>query len=84
MPLDVIYTRLTEILREQFDDDGIVARPDLTAHEVDGWDSFAHLRLMLAVEEAFDVSFSASQLATFKNVGELADLIAAKTARRDR
>ena len=79
MPLDAIYEKLSEILRDQFDDDDIVARPDLTADDVDGWDSFAHIRLMLAVEKAFGVAFSASQISSLNNVGDLANLIAAKT-----
>jgi acyl carrier protein len=79
MPLDAIYEKLSDILRDQFDDDDIVARPDLTATDVDGWDSFAHIRLMLAVERSFGVSFSASQISTLNNVGDLANLIASKT-----
>lgn len=79
MPLDAIYEKLSDILRDQFDDDDIVARPDLTANDVDGWDSFAHIRLMLAVERSFGVSFSASQISSLNNVGDLANLIASKT-----
>ncbi|HYW54236.1 MAG TPA: acyl carrier protein [Dongiaceae bacterium] len=80
MPLDAIYGKLSDILRDQFDDDDIVARPELTAGDVDGWDSFAHIRLMLAVERSFGVSFSASQISSLRNVGDLANLIASKTA----
>ena len=76
---DEIYQRLTEILREVFDDDTIVARPDLTADQVDGWDSFAHLRVIFTVEQAFGISFAASEISSLKNVGELAQLIQAKT-----
>ncbi len=79
MPLDAIYEKLSEILRDQFDDDDIAARPELTADDVDGWDSFAHIRLMLAVEKSFGVTFSASQISSLNNVGDLANLIAAKT-----
>jgi acyl carrier protein len=78
MPLDTIYQKLTEILRDQFDDDTLVAQPGLTADDVDGWDSFAHIRLMLSVERTFGVKFSASQISSLKNVGDLASLIASK------
>jgi acyl carrier protein len=80
MQLDEVYEKLTEILRDQFDDDTLTARPDLTADDVDGWDSFAHIRLMLTVEQSFQVKFSASQISALKNVGELATLIASKAA----
>ena len=66
MSLDSIYDRLTEILRDVFDDDTLVARPDLTADQVDGWDSFAHLRLIFAVEKAYGVDFAASQIASLR------------------
>jgi len=81
-PLDSIYAKLTEILREVFDDDTIVAGPNLTADQVDGWDSFAHLRVMFTVEQTFGVSFSASQMSGLKNVGELAELVESRLAAR--
>jgi len=80
MPVDV-YERLTELLRAIFDDDSIEARPTLTADQVAGWDSFAHLRVIFAVEKEFGVSFAASQIASLKNVGELVELINAKMVR---
>lgn len=80
MTKDAIFARLTDILRDVFDDDDLVARPDLTADQVDGWDSFAHLRVMFAVERAFGVGFAASQVGGLKNVGELAELIERKTS----
>ncbi len=80
MTKDAIFARLTDILRDVFDDDEIVARPDLTAAQVDGWDSLAHLRVIFAVERAFGVSFAAAQVGGLENVGALAELIARKTA----
>ena len=57
MSLDGVYQKLTEILRDVFDEDALVAVPELTADQVDGWDSFAHLRLIFAVEKSFGVRF---------------------------
>ena len=80
MSLEAIYQRLNTILQDVFDDDGLAARPDLTADQVDGWDSFAHLRLIFAVEKSFGVSFAASQISALQNVGDLANLIHSKVA----
>ena len=55
-----------------------VLRPDLSAADVDGWDSLSHIRLVLAVSKAFGVKFSASEIGNLKNVGEFADLIEKK------
>lgn len=81
VPADGTYDRLTAILRDVFDDDSIAATPELTADDVEGWDSMAHLRVMFSVEEAFGVKFAASEISGLKNVGELAGLIESKTAR---
>lgn len=79
MSHDPIYERLTSILRDVFDDDELVASPELTADDVDEWDSLAHVRLVLAVEKAFGVKFSAAEVSRLKNVGEFASLIKSKT-----
>ncbi|GAA0752002.1 MULTISPECIES: acyl carrier protein [Sphingomonas] len=73
-----IYDKLTEILQDVFDDDEIVASPELAAADVDGWDSLAHVRFILAIERGFGVKFSAAEASAFANVGELANGIAAK------
>lgn len=73
-----VYDKLTAVLRDMFDDDDIVATPALKAADVDGWDSLAHVRLILAIEKEFGVKFRAAEINAFKNVGDLADTITAK------
>jgi acyl carrier protein len=70
-----IYAKLNEVFRDVFDDDEVIVNPETTAADVDGWDSLAHIRLMLTVEKAFGVKFAAADIAGLKNVGELAGLI---------
>ena len=77
-----ILDRLTNVLREVFDSDTIVATPGLKASMVDGWDSLANVRLFLEVERAFSVRFNASEISSLQNVGELADLINTKLSRK--
>lgn len=76
-----IYAELTEILRDVFDSDTLVATPALTAPQVEGWDSLGNVRLFLTVEGAFGVRFSAGEISSIKNVGELAAAIVQKRAR---
>ena len=59
--MDDVYRRLTEIFHDVFDDDSIVVTPELTASDVPEWDSLSHIRLVLAVQRAFQVKFSAAQ-----------------------
>jgi len=74
-----IYEKLTETFHNVFDDDSIVLKPELAASDIDEWDSLAHVRLMLTIEKAFGVKFSAPEIGRLKNVGDLAALIQAKT-----
>jgi acyl carrier protein len=81
LPTDDIYERLTSSFHDVFDDDTIVVTPDMTAADVPDWDSLSHIRLVLAVQTAFRTKFSAAQTADLKNVGDLAALIRARTAK---
>jgi acyl carrier protein len=79
MEKTAVYTKLTSVFREVFDEDELHLTPETTADDVDGWDSLTHIRLVLAVSKAFGVKFSASEIGSLKNVGEFADMIESKT-----
>jgi acyl carrier protein len=70
---------LGEIFREFFDDDSMVLRPEMTARDVDGWDSLAHVRLLLAIERKFQIKFSAPEVGGLNTVSDLVLLIERKT-----
>lgn len=73
-----IYVRLGEIFADVFDDDSIQVKPDLSAQNVDGWDSLTHIRLLLTIEKAFKIKFSTSEIGKLESVGDLVSLIEAK------
>jgi acyl carrier protein len=73
-----IYSRLTKIFEDVFDEDSIVVTPELSAKDVDTWDSLTHIRLVLTVEKAFKIKFSTSEVGMLQNVGELVRLIEGK------
>lgn len=74
----MIYETLTRALRDVFDDRNLVASPALTATQVSGWDSLGNIRLILEIEKSLNVRFTTAEIASLKNVGALADLIASK------
>ena len=74
-----IYAQLSEVFQSVFDDDSIQLTPELSAKDVDGWDSIAHIRLILTVEKAFKIKFSTSEVGKLANVGDLLALIKART-----
>jgi acyl carrier protein len=77
-PMSDTYEKLTEVFRDVFDDEDLTPTPEMTADDVEEWDSLSHIRLMLSVEKAFGVRFSTVELGGLKKVGDLAALIEAK------
>ena len=79
-----IYTQLTSIFHDLFDDDTLVLTPELTAGEVPEWDSFNHINLIVAVEARFGIKFQTAELESMQTVGHLADLVQSKLAAQSR
>jgi len=73
-----IYARLATIFEDVFDEDSIKITPELSAKDVDGWDSLAHIRLILTVEKAFKIKLSTSEVGKLENVGDLVAIIKAR------
>jgi acyl carrier protein len=72
---------LNRIFCEVFDDNEIKIAREMTANDVEGWDSLSHVNLIVAVESHFKIRFTQKELLVMKNIGDLHDAIAAKTAR---
>ena len=47
---------------------------------VEEWDSLAHINLIIALEQEFDVKFKTTVVNNFKNVAELVVMLQAKMA----
>lgn len=75
-----IYTQLTTIFHDLFDDDSIVLTPETTAADIEEWDSFNHINLIVAVEAKFGIKFKTAELEGLHNVGHLVQLIQQKLA----
>lgn len=74
-----IYAALSEIFRDVFLRDDLQLRPELSAKDVQGWDSFKQIDIILAVEEKYGIKFNTRELDSLHNVGDLVRVIAGKT-----
>jgi acyl carrier protein len=74
-----IYDKLNSLFREVFDDDSIIIKPETSANDIDAWDSFVNISLMVAVESRFGIRLTTSEIESLKSVGDLANTIQAKT-----
>lgn len=80
MEADDIARRLQAVFRDVFDDDEITLRADMTAADVDGWDSVANIRLMVSIEEDFRIRFDVGEFQEYRNVGELITAVARRAS----
>ena len=62
---------LNRIFQMVFDDDSLQVYPEMTANDVDGWDSLSHVNLILAIETNFCIKFTQKELLKQKKVGDL-------------
>jgi len=73
-----IFEKLNEIFRDVLDNDEIELNDSTCADDIEEWDSLGQIQLTVAVERAFGVKFMASEIAGWKNVGEMVDSLISK------
>jgi len=73
-----ILITLRDAVRDTFLDPNLTIDRTTTAEDVDGWDSLAHMRLMMNVERRFAISLTARDAGRLRHIGDLIDLIAGK------
>jgi acyl carrier protein len=75
-----IYSGLTEIFHDVFMRDDIVLSPELTAKQVQGWDSFKQIEIIMASEEKWGIKFNTRELDSLRCVGDLASMVVKKAS----
>jgi acyl carrier protein len=73
-----VYPRLAEIFAEAFMRGDLRLSPDLTAADVDGWDSLKQILIISAVEERFGIRMTTREMDSLRCVGDLVQIIVAR------
>jgi acyl carrier protein len=79
MTSEDIMAQLRELMIDVFDVDDLQITPATSAEDVEEWDSLSHVRLVVAVERKFGIKFKNSEIEGLKSVGDLVNLIEAKS-----
>jgi acyl carrier protein len=66
--------RLQEIFNDVFLDP-VTLTSEMSARDVEEWDSLTQISLLVAVEKAFNIKFRVGEVESTQNIGEFADLI---------
>ena len=72
--------QLLPIFRNVFDCYDLDINLSTSAQDIEGWDSLAHIRLVVAIEKSFSLRFSAAEISDIENVGRIVELILRKKA----
>ncbi|MFW5669378.1 MAG: acyl carrier protein [Acetivibrio ethanolgignens] len=75
MTQEKIYELLNEVFRDVFDDEDIEVTAEMTADDIEDWDSLEHINLVVAVEQCFKMKFTMGEVTSMKNVGEMVEII---------
>lgn len=70
-----LLERIQAVIRDELDDDSLVVNRKTLASDVPGWDSLAHVRIVVGVERLLGVRFPMSGIGELRHVGDLLDLV---------
>ena len=78
MNIKEIEKKLEKVFHDVFDDEEINIFNEMTANDIEEWDSLMHIHLIIAIEKVFDIHFDTSEVVNTSNVGEFIDLLIKK------
>ncbi len=78
MNRDTVIPPLNAIFQDVFDDPSLEVSDDMTAPDVEGWDSLSHVNLIVAVEKEFKIRLTTAEVRGLSNVGDFIALISRK------
>jgi len=71
LELEAVLAAIQETFREVLGDDTVVLATNTTADDVNAWDSLTNIQLMIGIEQRFGVRFTAQEIQSYRNVGDL-------------
>jgi acyl carrier protein len=66
-----VQERLLDVFADTLNDLSFQMEPALKKGDIEGWDSFAHINLMLCIEAEFGVEFDSDEIASLLSVGQI-------------
>jgi acyl carrier protein len=78
MDRDEIRASLERILKEVFDEETFEFSESLSRETLESWDSLGHIRLVSAIEEAFDIRFTLDEIEELTSANRIIECIGAR------
>ena len=74
-----VYTKLTLIFREFFDDPALLLRPEMSPGDINGWDSAKTVTILLEIEESFHFEMSSDEIDELRCIADFVTVILSGT-----
>ncbi len=73
-----IFLRLNAIFSKVLGLDGVILEDNTCADDIEEWDSIAQIQLISLIQSEFNIKFSAKEMLSWDNVGQMIDTIHSK------
>lgn len=73
-----ILTQVRDIIADVLDQPDLQIDAATSATDVEGWDSFNHINIVVAMERHFGIKVNTAEIEDLRNVGELVALVGRK------
>lgn len=73
-----ILSKVESIFQDVLDNEDIVLTEEMSASDIEEYDSLSHIQLVVAIEKAFAIKFSSKEITSWNKIGEMIDSIASK------
>lgn len=74
----LIVEKLTPVFRKVFNNTSLELTDELSALDVENWDSLSHMLLISEIETEFAIKFKLKDLNKMANVGDMIAIISSK------
>lgn len=73
-----IIEKLQDIFCDVFDNEDIKLTEATCAEDIEEWDSIGHVQLIKELQARFNIVFTAQEMRSWDDIGEMADAILSK------
>lgn len=79
MERNEILSKLNEIFIDVMDlDNDFILTEDMSADDIEEWDSLSHIQLMVGIEKTFGIKFTAKEVLDWEEVRDCVDSVESK------
>ena len=79
-----VKEKLQKVFRNVFDNESIELFDEMTANDLEEWDSLMHIQLLIAIEKEFSVYFKTEEVMETANVGQFIGLLNRKLNKNEK